>query len=1599
MPNPIKRKKTTLLNSGIPILILLIPVILLFGCIQPLDLEMVTIAKDEFAPQITLLPPDGNVYRSTLTVTGSVEDYTDADGTKSGDVRSDSLSWGILNKAAAMYNGSFVLDSNNEFTISIDTSDLSEIIVLRVSAIDLSGNMGSADITLEPYLQGPYIIITSPQDNDEWANELAKTVTGRAQNSALDSGVEEVDFDTLSVYVTQSENSEANPGNLITDETDGGFTFSFATDGLSSRQPITVSVSDLNGIEYQKIIYIVSSSEGPHIEITSPAERSIYGSLVEVAGSVRASGETDSGTTGITSLEVSLVGDESSRCTYVLDTATGLWTDTVPAGFTLSWDCGIIAGETDGDFFFSFYTAGLENDQLIEVVALNINGRQSVDTLTLLDDNEGPYVEVYTPDEMSFYYDAISITGIVTDADAVAPIDPTDIDDVGSVTWEILSEAEGGTLYIGSDGTFTINGIDSTGYTGNKTIKITAEDLNFNTSVAYRTLLEHTGGPSISLENPSCYPYYDHLFTLNGSVSHDGGLGQVDQTAGSLQWQFAGDPSWTDFSIDGSGVFSIGPIDTTGRSATQTIRVRAMDLNGDIGQGELFLLNDGIGVDLAIVSPATGSNYASVVPVEVDISDYADLAAADYLTWELIGQGANGTFTDNGNGNYTAVIDTGSYSSDLTLRITATDVHSNITYEEIGLLYGESTIPTFSVESANSSVIPTWEAVPLATSYNVYYTTDGSTPLLGLGSYPSGGTNKVANIFSGDTESITGLQNGDRHVFILEAELSGGYDPSISEEVVAVPLSPLSYCPTLRQEEPGSVIVEWPDYGGETEFTVWRSLDKGTSWQKISGQLTVSQFIDNGVSDGSVAWYKVKPVYYSNVESYYSAVNVHYLDTAAQFSSANNIIQDLKYHMIYFEYDSKMYLASMTAASGGTNRQIQIYDTTNPKAIAAAATSTISESITKTPQRYIAAAENYIFLVSEDLESNGHQLEVYNFDPVANTITHDQTLPGISYGGTILNGEIDGISAWYGDEGDGDAMSEFWVFINSGYISGETAGMFIIKVIPGVSAAVENLVDVATVDRGFDSEPLIYSEDDGAGVVEKISVFDNDTFDIQTLADFPSYNLSSISVSDFGGYAMTNPPGEAFYFATDGDNFFVVDGNTIHAYDEADPLNYATYTLLQQPTFIDITNGYLIAGADDLFLTSFDISKIDYVTHTMEVDRKWQTLYGEGVCSSGIAFLSTTWKKTIDIINIGSPALAITPYNSVSGSALNELNLEQNVLYGDLLYTYNGSTGAVRRWELNDLQNGLPPVPADEVAATILSGGLFAAGGYCFGVRDALYRTDFTSGSTAIFDFQSHPDVGIINAQGQFQTTERFGHYLFTGGLVTLGSPRVLGTYDIGSLTSGNLELRSYSYEATGGWLNLLRTGNYIISLQTESEELVITDVSNWEDIQTVNRIDVPGTVGSFVNRFTFLPYDGYVFFNYFAGGFPAEVYLLALDIDQLETATWDDLVEIDMFTVDPNYDHYLTTALCASGDYLFTAYSSLRGDTTDGICGIRSYKLADAADQIRIDGVYAYPDSPEIGNPIGGLRTDGEYLYLIRGDSAAGYNGGIEVFSIDENF
>jgi hypothetical protein len=147
-------------------------------------------------------------------------------------------------------------------------------------------------------------------------------------------------------------------------------------------------------------------------------------------------------------------------------------------------------------------------------------------------------------------------------------------------------------------------------------------------------------------------------------------------------------------------------------------------------------------------------------------------------------------------------------------------------------------IPSFSAIPGNHDVRLSWDDVPLADSYTLYYTDNGSLP---------------SELYGGKMEDVTSphplanLQNGSRHVFVLQAHSSEGPD-NWSAPVETIPLSSFSLMPRVTGE-PGRILLEWNSISGTNTFEVWRATEKNGDYINISGLVDGSIYVDAMASE------------------------------------------------------------------------------------------------------------------------------------------------------------------------------------------------------------------------------------------------------------------------------------------------------------------------------------------------------------------------------------------------------------------------------------------------------------------------------------------------------------------------------------------------------------------------------------------------------------------------------------------------------------------------------------------------------------------------------------------------------------------------------
>ncbi len=150
----------------------------------------------------------------------------------------------------------------------------------------------------------------------------------------------------------------------------------------------------------------------------------------------------------------------------------------------------------------------------------------------------------------------------------------------------------------------------------------------------------------------------------------------------------------------------------------------------------------------------------------------------------------------------------------------------------------------------DGQVTISWDAVPGASSYNVYYATSS-------GVTRSNGT-KVTGASSGQT--VTGLTNGIAHYFVVTALNANGESVESSQVIISPAHIALS-TPTGVTTSPGNsqVTIGWNAVAGATSYNIYWSTSPGVTKEnstKIQA-LTESPYKQTGLANGTTYYYIV----------------------------------------------------------------------------------------------------------------------------------------------------------------------------------------------------------------------------------------------------------------------------------------------------------------------------------------------------------------------------------------------------------------------------------------------------------------------------------------------------------------------------------------------------------------------------------------------------------------------------------------------------------------------------------------------------------------------------------------------------------------------
>jgi hypothetical protein len=255
---------------------------------------------------------------------------------------------------------------------------------------------------------------------------------------------------------------------------------------------------------------------------------------------------------------------------------------------------------------------------------------------------------------------------------------------------------------------------------------------------------------------------------------------------------------------------------------------------------------------VTITSPREGTYCARTVLVTgaaTDASGSGGEGSVKSLHYEVLASAVSGDVTLDPDGGFAFSFPTVNLDSSFVLRLVASDWNGNTGETSITLLIqAGNDIPSFSAAAENHAAVLRWDPVPGTASYTLHYTSNGAIPSASYGTHVPGVESGVR---------IGGLVDGLPYVFRLQAVATSG-DDNWSAPVNAIPVSPLTLCPTVRGGA-GRISLEWADIPGTDEYDVLRSGDREGEYVKIMAGVRGTTYEDREIVPYEVYFYKVCP--------------------------------------------------------------------------------------------------------------------------------------------------------------------------------------------------------------------------------------------------------------------------------------------------------------------------------------------------------------------------------------------------------------------------------------------------------------------------------------------------------------------------------------------------------------------------------------------------------------------------------------------------------------------------------------------------------------------------------------------------------------------
>ena len=262
---------------------------------------------------------------------------------------------------------------------------------------------------------------------------------------------------------------------------------------------------------------------------------------------------------------------------------------------------------------------------------------------------------------------------------------------------------------------------------------------------------------------------------------------------------------------------------------------------------------DAVAPVIKITTPASYSSYSRTLYIEGKVTDLSDSGGApgriQNLYWEILTQTSAEKVNIQQGGNFTIEYNVPStLTENIVLYFKAEDWNGNTSDFRLPLVYQGNDIPSFSVTGGNRKAVLTWDNVPGADTYTLYFEPSALTPA-------ENSSAAIEDISSPYT--LENLKDGTTYSFLLKASSTAGPD-NYSSVQRTIPLSTMHLFPRTTGTF-NYIEITWPVADGINTYEVFRSESPSGPFKSISGPITGGSYKDWNVHQGTSYFYSIRP--------------------------------------------------------------------------------------------------------------------------------------------------------------------------------------------------------------------------------------------------------------------------------------------------------------------------------------------------------------------------------------------------------------------------------------------------------------------------------------------------------------------------------------------------------------------------------------------------------------------------------------------------------------------------------------------------------------------------------------------------------------------